>query len=186
MKLRFHFNLLSFLQLIWRVADGREGAPPIQRPPPENRGEPRAIGTETTLREGGLDDVIQSQAVLIAFGIDSDGRRQILGFVLAHRESRSSCREVLESLKERGLDEGIASIPGALDQFCRTRRTQLTCIRWASTIRPDLTRDGLIRGRLSICAGAAAGPTINQCAGGRAARSPYAGRRAAGCAFAEG
>ena len=102
MKLRFHFNLLSFLQLIWRVADGREGAPPIQRPSPENRGEPRAIGTETTLREGALDDVIQSQAVLIAFGIDSDGRRQILGFVLAHRESRRAAARSSRASRSAG------------------------------------------------------------------------------------
>jgi putative transposase len=50
-----------------------------------------------------VDDVIQSQAVLIAVGIDGDGRRQILGVELANRESRSSWREFLEGLKERGL-----------------------------------------------------------------------------------
>jgi putative transposase len=50
-----------------------------------------------------IESVIQSQAVLIALGIDWDGRRQVLGVELANRESRSSWREFLVGLKERGL-----------------------------------------------------------------------------------
>src|ERR1700733_2320242 len=53
------------------------------------------------VREAG---VIVSQAVLIAIGIDRDGRRQILGVELAHRESRSSWRDFLRGLKARGLN----------------------------------------------------------------------------------
>src|SRR5271170_5791787 len=53
------------------------------------------------VREAG---VIVSQAVLIAIGIDWDGRRQILGVELAHRESRSSWRDFLRGLKARGLN----------------------------------------------------------------------------------
>ena len=47
--------------------------------------------------------VIAGQAVLIAIGIDWDGRRQVLGVELANRESRSSWRDFLLSLRERGL-----------------------------------------------------------------------------------
>jgi putative transposase len=50
-----------------------------------------------------IDSVIQSQAVLIAIGIDWEGRRQVLGVELANRESRSSWRDFLMGLKERGL-----------------------------------------------------------------------------------
>lgn len=50
-----------------------------------------------------VDHVIQSQAMLIAVGIDWKGRRQILGVELANRESRSSWRDFLTGLKERGL-----------------------------------------------------------------------------------
>jgi putative transposase len=53
------------------------------------------------VREAG---VIVSQAVLIAIGIDWDGRRQILGVELANRESRSSWRDFLRGLKARGLN----------------------------------------------------------------------------------
>jgi transposase-like protein len=53
------------------------------------------------IREAG---VIVSQAVLIAIGIDWDGRRQILGVELANRESRSSWSDFLRGLKARGLN----------------------------------------------------------------------------------
>jgi transposase-like protein len=41
--------------------------------------------------------------VLIAIGIDWDGRRQVLAVELANRESRSSWRDFLLQLKARGL-----------------------------------------------------------------------------------
>src|SRR5690349_14821618 len=50
------------------------------------------------VREAG---VIVSQAVLIAIGIDWDGRRQVLAVELANRESRSSWRDFLLGLKAR-------------------------------------------------------------------------------------
>src|SRR5271154_1826678 len=52
------------------------------------------------VREAG---VISSHAVLIAIGIDWDGRRQVLAVELANRESRSSWRDFLLRLKARGL-----------------------------------------------------------------------------------
>lgn len=52
------------------------------------------------VREGGA---IRSHAVLIAIGIDWEGRRQILGVDLANRETSSSWKEFLLSLKKRGL-----------------------------------------------------------------------------------
>jgi putative transposase len=47
--------------------------------------------------------VIRSQAVLLAIGIHGDGRRSILAVELANRESRSSWRDFLLQLRERGL-----------------------------------------------------------------------------------
>lgn len=52
------------------------------------------------VREGGI---VRSQAVLIAIGINWDGRRQILGVDLANRESATSWRDFLLSLRDRGL-----------------------------------------------------------------------------------
>jgi transposase-like protein len=49
------------------------------------------------------DGVIQSQAVLVALGINWEGHRQVLGVELAHRESQSSWREFVTALKQRGL-----------------------------------------------------------------------------------
>lgn len=52
------------------------------------------------VRENGA---IRSRAVLIAIGIDWDGRRQVLGVELANRESATSWKNFLEGLKKRGL-----------------------------------------------------------------------------------
>ena len=54
------------------------------------------------VREGG---VVMSQAVLIAIGIDWEGRRQILAVDMANRESRSSWRDFLLGLRRRGLGD---------------------------------------------------------------------------------
>jgi putative transposase len=52
------------------------------------------------VREAG---VIVSQAVLVAIGIDWEGRRQVLAVELANRESASSWKEFLVRLRGRGL-----------------------------------------------------------------------------------
>lgn len=52
------------------------------------------------VREGG---VIVSRAILIALGIDWEGRRQVLAVEYANRESQSSWREFLLQIKGRGL-----------------------------------------------------------------------------------
>ena len=77
--------------------------------------------------------MIISQAVLIAVAVDGEGRRQILGVDLANRESRTSWRDFLLALKERGLfgvefavsddHEGLKQairevLPGAAWQRC--------------------------------------------------------------------
>lgn len=49
------------------------------------------------------DHVVKRRAVLIAIGVGWDGRRHILGVELANRESRSSWKEFLSGLIERGL-----------------------------------------------------------------------------------
>jgi putative transposase len=43
--------------------------------------------------------VIVSQAVLIAIGVDWDGRRQVMAVELGNRENRSSSRDFLLGLK---------------------------------------------------------------------------------------
>ena len=82
------------------------------------------------VREAG---VIRSRAVLIAVAVDGEGRRQVLGVDLANRESRTSWRDFLLAIKERGLfgvefvvsddHEGLRQairevLPGAVWQRC--------------------------------------------------------------------
>ncbi len=53
------------------------------------------------------EGVIYARAVLVALGIDWDGRRQVLAVELATRESATSWKEFLLKLKSRGL-RGVA------------------------------------------------------------------------------
>lgn len=52
------------------------------------------------VRENG---VVRSRAVLVAIGINWEGRRRIIGVELANRESTTSWKEFLLRLKQRGL-----------------------------------------------------------------------------------
>jgi putative transposase len=47
--------------------------------------------------------VVKNRAVLVAIGIDWQGRRRVIGVELANRESATSWKEFLAGLKERGL-----------------------------------------------------------------------------------
>ena len=49
------------------------------------------------------NSVVQSRAVLVAIGVNWDGRRCVLGVDLANRESTSSWKNFLLHLKQRGL-----------------------------------------------------------------------------------
>jgi putative transposase len=49
------------------------------------------------------EGIIRSRAVLVALGVDWEGRRQVLAVELANRESASSWKEFLLKLKSRGL-----------------------------------------------------------------------------------
>jgi putative transposase len=53
------------------------------------------------VRENGY---VVSRAVLIAIGINAEGRRCILGVELANRETRTSWKGLLRGLRERGLN----------------------------------------------------------------------------------
>ena len=79
------------------------------------------------------DGVVSKRAVLVAIGVNDDGRRCVLGVGLANRESRSSWKDFLTGLIERGLrgveyvvsdnHEGLKqavaqALPGAVWQRC--------------------------------------------------------------------
>jgi len=120
------------------------------------------------VREAG---VIISQAVLIAVAVDGEGRRQIIGIDLANRESRTSWRDFVLALKERGLfgvefvvsddHEGLRQairevLPGATWQRCYVHfsETRSTICRasWPTTVCRGCT--GFMTGASSPrCAG---------------------------------
>jgi transposase-like protein len=111
------------------------------------------------VREAG---VIVSQAVLIAIGIDWDGRRQVLAVELANRESRSSWRDFLLGLKARGL-HGVERCA----RFLRKRLTSAAMCIFCAT-RSTTCRAGSTTTVCRSCAGC----TIGVISSRRAAISP--------------
>ena len=130
------------------------------RLPPGNR--PLARRSYQRVREAG---VITSQAVLIAIGIDWDGRRQVLAVELANRESRSSWRDFLLGLKARGLHgvefvvaDDHAGLRAALRRFWRRRPiSAATCISCGT--RSTTCHAGSTTTACRSCAGCTTGAT---------------------------
>jgi len=54
--------------------------------------------------------VVRSRAVLVAIGVDGEGRRQVLGVELANRESTTSWKDFLMGLKARGLHGVVLAV----------------------------------------------------------------------------
>jgi len=50
-----------------------------------------------------VSGTVRSQAVLVAIGINREGRRCVLGVELANRESTTSWKDLLQGLRQRGL-----------------------------------------------------------------------------------
>jgi putative transposase len=77
-----------------------------------------------------VDHVIRDQAVMIAIGIGWDGRRQVLGIEVAHRESAPSWSAFLRGLKERGLHGVEFVVSDDHDGLKRAIRETLTGCHW--------------------------------------------------------
>ena len=50
-------------------------------------------------------DTVEKEAVYFVLGVDEEGRREIIHFVLATSESATAWKEVLAQLRQRGLQE---------------------------------------------------------------------------------
>jgi hypothetical protein len=107
------------------------------------------------VREGG---VVASQAVLIAIGIDWDGRRQILAVDMANRESRSSWRDFLLGLRRRGLNGVefvVADDHAGLRSAIREVLTEAAFQRGSRPLPPQRPRSSAVQGRRRLSAGVA-------------------------------
>ncbi len=79
------------------------------------------------VREAG---VIRSRAVLVAIGVDTEGRRQVLAVEVAARESTSSWKEFLRALKDRGLSGVELVISDDHAGLKQAIREELTAAAW--------------------------------------------------------
>ena len=104
------------------------------------------------VREGGC---IRSQAVLVAIGVNWDGRRCILGVEVATRESRTSWSAFVRGLKERGLrgvefvvsddHEGLKAAIREVLQEARWQRCYVHFLRNALDHLPRKADDDCLR-----------------------------------------
>ena len=76
------------------------------------------------------DGAVRSQAVLIAIGIDWEGRRNVLAVELANRESASSWRDFLTTLRDRGLHGVQVAISDDHPGVKRAIREVLPAANW--------------------------------------------------------
>ena len=76
------------------------------------------------------DGIVRRRAVLIALGINHDGRRCVLGVELAARESATSWREFLEGLKRRGLRGVEFAVSDSHEGLRQALATTLTGAVW--------------------------------------------------------
>lgn len=76
------------------------------------------------------DGIVRRRAVLVALGINHDGRRCVLGVELAARESASSWREFLEGLKRRGLRGVEFAVSDSHEGLRQALATTLTGAVW--------------------------------------------------------
>ena len=77
-----------------------------------------------------VDHVIRDQAVMIAIGVGWDGRRQVLGIEVAHRESAPSWSAFLRGLKERGLHGVEFVVSDDHEGLTKANRETLTGCHW--------------------------------------------------------
>lgn len=103
-----------------------------------------------------VDNRVQSRGLLIAVGINKEGRREIIGFQIANTESESSWSKFFESLKERGLidvhlvtsdnHKGLVNailknFQGATWQRCQTHFSRNMLDGTPKSLQPEIKED---------------------------------------------
>ena len=66
-------------------------------------GESRYVWVDALYEKVRVNDRVESMAVVIATGVNLEGRREVLGFDVIATESEEGWTAFLKSLKERGL-----------------------------------------------------------------------------------
>ncbi|WP_272496364.1 IS256 family transposase [Alicyclobacillus acidoterrestris] len=59
-------------------------------------------------------DTVDNESIYVVMGIDEDGHREILGYYVGGTESATSCREIFNDLRARGLEEILIGVADGL------------------------------------------------------------------------
>ena len=100
-------------------------------------------------------DTVAKEAVYIAVGIQEDGSKEVLAYLLAPTESAGNWQELLEDLQVRGLEEvllvvsdGLAGMTDAIHAVYPSARHQTCCVHVSRT----LARKVRVQDRAAVCA----------------------------------
>ena len=95
------------------------------------------------------EGVIRSQAVQIAIGINWEGRRSVLAVELVNRESKSSWRDFLSRMRDRGLSavqfvvtDNHAGLKQAIAEYLPEAIWQRCYVHFPSAMRATTCREG--------------------------------------------
>ncbi len=72
---------------------------------------------------------IVAVAVIVAVGVNSDGRREVLGMVIGHSEAEPFWVEFLRSLARRGL-RGVKLVVSDAHEGLKAAITKVLCATW--------------------------------------------------------
>ncbi len=99
-------------------------------------------------------DTVSKEAVYLVIGIQEDGSREVLAYTIAPTESAFVWQEVLEDLRERGVEEvllfisdGLKGIKDAIQQIYPTSRYQACCVH----LSRNLAHKVRVSDRAEVC-----------------------------------
>ncbi|MDT6847474.1 IS256 family transposase [Enterococcus faecium] len=97
---------------------------------------------------------VSKEAVYIVIGIRLDGTKEVLGFTIAPTESAYVWKEILQDLKDRGLEEvllvvtdGLSGIDDSIHSVYPNAQFQQCCVH----ISRNIAHKVRVRGRKEIC-----------------------------------
>ncbi|MDT6634209.1 IS256 family transposase, partial [Enterococcus faecium] len=97
---------------------------------------------------------VSKEAVYIVIGIRLDGTKEVLGFTIAPTESAYVWKEILQDLKDRGLEEvllvvtdGLSGIDDSIHSVYPNAQFQQCCVHVSRNIAHKVR----VRGRKEIC-----------------------------------
>lgn len=84
---------------------------------------------DATYIKAGRDHRIVSVAVIVAVGVNTDGRREVLGMTVGHSETEPFWVEFLRSMRQHGL-RGVKPVTSDVYEGLKAAVSKVLCATW--------------------------------------------------------